>query len=124
MTGYVSLFVQAAFIENLALSFFLGMCMFLAGSKRLETDFGLGLAVFVVQTITVPVNHLIHSYLLKEGALAWAGLGDMDLGSEILCKEIKLPEGCTLNCSEDAIVVHMPEEEERADLEADEGEEA
>ncbi len=80
MTGYVSLFVQAAFIENLALSFFLGMCMFLAVSKRLETAFGLGLAVFVVQTITVPVNHLIHSYLLKEGALAWAGLGDMDLG--------------------------------------------
>ncbi|MDP6707468.1 MAG: NADH:ubiquinone reductase (Na(+)-transporting) subunit E [Alphaproteobacteria bacterium] len=80
MTGYVSLFVQAAFIENLALSFFLGMCMFLAVSKRVETAFGLGLAVFVVQTITVPVNHLIHSYLLKEGALAWAGLGDMDLG--------------------------------------------
>ncbi len=51
-------------------------------------------------------------------------VGDMDLGSEILCKEIKLPEGCTLNCSEDAIAVHMPEEEERPDLEEEEGEEA
>ena len=79
MTGYLSLFVQAAFVENLALSFFLGMCMFLAVSRRVETAFGLGVAVLVVQSITVPINHLIHIYLLKEGALAWAGLGDLDL---------------------------------------------
>ena len=79
MTGYLSLFIEAAFVENLALSFFLGMCMFLAVSKRVETAFGLGLAVFVVQSITVPVNNLIHGYLLKEGALAWAGLADVDL---------------------------------------------
>ena len=80
MNAYRSLFVQAAFVENLALSFFLGMCMFLAVSKRVETAFGLGVAVLVIQTITVPVNNLIHSYLLAEGALAWAGLGDLDLG--------------------------------------------
>jgi Na+-transporting NADH:ubiquinone oxidoreductase subunit E len=79
MNAYLSLFVQAAFVENLALSFFLGMCMFLAVSRRVETAFGLGLAVLVIQTITVPVNNLIHGYLLAEGALAWAGLGDLDL---------------------------------------------
>ena len=79
MTAYASLFVQATFAENLALSFFLGMCMFLAVSRRVETALGLGLAVLVVQTITVPLNHLIHQYLLAEGALAWAGLPDVDL---------------------------------------------
>ena len=79
MNAYASLFVQAAFVENLALSFFLGMCMFLAVSRRVETALGLGLAVLVVQTITVPLNHLIHQYLLAEGALAWAGLPDVDL---------------------------------------------
>ncbi len=79
MTVYLSLFVQAAFVENLALSFFLGMCMFLAVSKRIETAFGLGVAVFVIQSITVPVNNLIHGYVLEEGALAWAGLSDIDL---------------------------------------------
>ncbi len=80
MTNYPALFVQAAFVENLALSFFLGMCMFLAVSKRVETAVGLGLAVLVVQSITVPVNNLIYVYLLKEGALAWAGLPEIDLG--------------------------------------------
>ena len=79
MSAYTGLFVQAAFVENLALSFFLGMCMFLAVSRRVETAFGLGLAVLVIQAITVPVNNLIHGYLLAEGALAWAGLGDLDL---------------------------------------------
>ncbi len=79
MNAHLNLFIQAAFVENLALSFFLGMCMFLAVSSRIETAFGLGVAVFLVQTITVPVNNLIYSYLLEEGALAWAGLGDLDL---------------------------------------------
>jgi Na+-transporting NADH:ubiquinone oxidoreductase subunit E len=79
MTDYPGLFVQAAFVENLALSFFLGMCMFLAVSRRVETAVGLGLAVFVVQSITVPLNNLIYGFLLKEGALAWAGLPDIDL---------------------------------------------
>jgi Na+-transporting NADH:ubiquinone oxidoreductase subunit E len=76
---YVNLFIQAALVENLALAFFLGMCTFLAISKRVETALGLGAAVIVVQTITVPLNYLIYTYLLKEGALAWAGLPDVDL---------------------------------------------
>ena len=79
MDEYVNLFIRAAFVENLALSFFLGMCTFLAVSKRVETAIGLGIAVIAVQTITVPVNHLIYQYLLKDGALAWAGLPQVDL---------------------------------------------
>jgi len=77
---YLSLFVRAAFVENLALSFFLGMCTFLAVSKRVETALGLGAALIVVQTITIPVNNLIHQHLLQAGALAWAGLPEVDLG--------------------------------------------
>ncbi|MDX2412247.1 MAG: NADH:ubiquinone reductase (Na(+)-transporting) subunit E [Woeseiaceae bacterium] len=76
---YVNLFIQAAFVENLALSFFLGMCTFLAISKRVDTAIGLGLAVIAVQIITVPVNHLIYELLLRKGALAWAGFPDVDL---------------------------------------------
>jgi len=79
MADYVNLFVQAAFVENLALSFFLGMCTFLAISKRVDTAIGLGLAVLAVQIITVPINHLIYALLLRKGALAWAGLPDVDL---------------------------------------------
>ena len=79
MEAYASLFVQAAFVENLALAFFLGMCTFLAVSKRIETAIGLGAAVVAIQFITVPVNHLIYSYLLADGALAWAGLPGVDL---------------------------------------------
>lgn len=79
MSEYLNLFIKAAFIENLALSFFLGMCMFLAVSRRVETAAGLGVAVLVVQSVTVPVNNLIHRFLLREGALAWAGLPDLDL---------------------------------------------
>lgn len=79
MEAYFNLFVRAAFVENLALAFFLGMCTFLAISKRIETAIGLGLAVVAVQTITVPINHLIFAFLLDEGALAWAGLPNVDL---------------------------------------------
>ena len=79
MEQYFNLFIRAAFVENLALTFFLGMCTFLAISKRVDTALGLGLAVMVIQTITVPVNYLIYTYLLKEGALAWVGLPDVDL---------------------------------------------
>lgn len=75
----VSLAVKSIFIENLALSFFLGMCTFLAVSKKIETALGLGFAVFVVLAITVPVNNLLYVYVLREGALAWAGLPDTDL---------------------------------------------
>lgn len=76
---HVTLFVEAAFVQNLALTFFLGMCMFLALSKRVETAVGFGIAVFVVQTVTVPLNFLIHRHLLAPGTLAWTGAGDLDL---------------------------------------------
>lgn len=79
MEHYLSLFVRAVFIENMALAFFLGMCTFIALSKQIKTAFGLGVAVIVVQTITVPVNHLVLVHVLKPGALAWAGLPDVDL---------------------------------------------
>ncbi|GAB6068211.1 NADH:ubiquinone reductase (Na(+)-transporting) subunit E [Methylothermus subterraneus] len=79
MEALISLFVKSVFIENLALAFFLGMCTFLAVSKKIATAIGLGIAVMIVQTLTVPANHLIHAYLLKEGALGWAGLPDVDL---------------------------------------------
>lgn len=76
---YISLFVKSIFIENMALAFFLGMCTFLAVSKRVETSVGLGIAVVVVQTITVPVNNLIYQNVLKAGALSWLGLDGLDL---------------------------------------------
>jgi Na+-transporting NADH:ubiquinone oxidoreductase subunit E len=79
MEHYLSLLFKAVFVENLALAFFLGMCTFLAVSKRITTALGLGLAVIVVQTITVPVNAVIHQYLLQDGALSWLGLDDLDL---------------------------------------------
>ncbi len=75
----VNLAIKSIFVENLALSFFLGMCTFLAISKKIETAFGLGVAVIAVQTLTVPINNLIFQYLLKDGALAWAGLPNVDL---------------------------------------------
>ena len=68
---YLSLFVKAVFVENMALAFFLGMCSFLAVSKKVDTAIGLGAAVVVVQTLTVPLNNLVYNYLLKEGALVW-----------------------------------------------------
>ena len=77
--AYLNLFVKAVFVENIALAFFLGMCTFLAVSKRVSTAFGLGVAVVVVQGITVPINNLVYRHLLKEDALAWAGLPGVDL---------------------------------------------
>lgn len=79
MEHYISLFIRSVFIENMALSAFLGMCTFLAVSKKVQTAIGLGVAVVVVQAITVPVNNLLSTYLLKEGALTWAGLPETDL---------------------------------------------
>ena len=73
MELYVNLFIKAVFVENLALAFFLGMCTFLAVSKKIETALGLGIAVLVVQMITVPANNLLYQFFLKDGALAWAG---------------------------------------------------
>jgi Na+-transporting NADH:ubiquinone oxidoreductase subunit E len=79
MEHYLGLFIRAVFIENMALTFFLGMCTFIAISKKIGTAFMLGVAVVAVLAITVPVNNLILNYLLRDGALAWAGLPDVDL---------------------------------------------
>jgi Na+-transporting NADH:ubiquinone oxidoreductase subunit E len=76
---YLSLFVKSVFIENMALAFFLGMCTFLALSKKIETAIGLGIAVIIVQGVTVPVNNLVYNHLLRDGALAWAGFPETDL---------------------------------------------
>lgn len=75
----VELFVKTIFSENLALTYFLGMCTFLAVSHRVATALGLGIALMAVQTITVPLNYLIQTHVLAEGAWAWAGLADIDL---------------------------------------------
>ncbi len=74
MEHYLSLFVASVFVENLALAFFLGMCTFLAVSKKVSAAFGLGIAVIVVLTISVPVNNVIYNVLLAEGALSWTGI--------------------------------------------------
>ncbi|MDP4537249.1 NADH:ubiquinone reductase (Na(+)-transporting) subunit E [Alkalimonas collagenimarina] len=76
---YISLFVRAVFIENLALTFFLGMCTFLAVSKKVTTAFGLGVAVIVVLGLAVPINNIVYHNLLAPGALEWAGFPDADL---------------------------------------------
>ena len=73
------LLLKAVVSENLALSFFLGICTFLATSRRLYTAIGVGLVVIAIQTVTVPINHLLYTFVLRPGALDWAGLPDMDL---------------------------------------------
>lgn len=82
------LLLRAVFTDNLALAYFLGMCTFLAVSRHLTTAFGLGLAMIVVETITVPVNNLLFAWLLGPGALAWLGLGDADLSFLVLIAAI------------------------------------
>ncbi len=79
MEDLISLFLNSVFVGNILLAYFLGMCSFLAVSKNLKTATGLGLAVVFVMTITTPVNWLIYHTLLAPGALAWAGLPDVDL---------------------------------------------
>ena len=79
MAESLPILVKAIFTENLALSFFLGMCTFLAISQKVGNAFGLGCAVVVVQGITVPINNLIYQIFLKKGALSWAGLWHFDL---------------------------------------------
>jgi len=71
MEHYLNIAIRSIFLENMALAFFLGMCSFLACSKKVETAFGLGVAVVFVQVLTVPLNNLILTHLLKEGALGW-----------------------------------------------------
>lgn len=73
MDSHLEIFLKAVFVENLALAFFLGMCTFLAVSKNVKTAVGLGIAVIVVMTLTIPINNLLYTYLLKEGALSWLG---------------------------------------------------
>lgn len=80
MADFFTLLARYIFVENLALSFFLGMCTFLAVSRKIETALGLGIAVVFVQVITVPVNSLIYRLLLRPEALSWAGLEGVDLG--------------------------------------------
>ncbi len=75
MEHYLSLLIRSIFIENMALSFFLGMCTFLAVSKKISTAIGLGLAVIIVQAITVPVNNLLYQFLLKPDAALWQAMG-------------------------------------------------
>lgn len=72
MEHYLDIFLKSIFVENLALAFFLGMCTFLAVSKNVKTALGLGAAVIVVMSVTIPLNNLIYQYLLKEGALVWS----------------------------------------------------
>lgn len=78
MGNFIDVFFRAVFLENLALAYFLGMCTFLAVSKKVKTTIGLGIAVIVVEAISVPLNHLIYNFILRDGALAWANLGHLD----------------------------------------------
>jgi Na+-transporting NADH:ubiquinone oxidoreductase subunit E len=78
MDHLLDIFFRTVFLENLALAYFLGMCTFLAVSKEVKTAFGLGIAVIVVETLSVPLNSLIYNEFLRQGALEWLGLGDLD----------------------------------------------
>ena len=78
MIDFFEVFFRAVFLENLALAYFLGMCTFLAVSRKVKPTISLGVAVIVVEAISVPLNNLIYNYLLRDGALAWAGLGYLD----------------------------------------------
>ena len=76
---YLNIFITTVFIENIALSVFLGMCTFIAISKKIDAAFGLGVAVIVVCAITVPLNNFIFNNLLREGALGWLGFPESNL---------------------------------------------
>ena len=78
MSDFIAVFFRSVFLENLALAYFLGMCTFLAVSKQVKTTLGLGVAVIVVEGISVPLNNVIFNLVLRQGALEWAGLGQMD----------------------------------------------
>lgn len=79
LENYLGIFLKAVFIENIVLAFFLGLCTFLAVSKKIETAIGLGFALTLVQTVTVPINNILYNWILKPGALKWAGLPDLDI---------------------------------------------
>jgi len=78
MVSFFEMFFRAVFLENLALAYFLGMCTFLAVSKKVKSTIGLGVAVIVVEAISVPLNNVLYNFVLRDGALAWAGLGHLD----------------------------------------------
>ncbi len=90
MDDFFAIFFRAVFLENLALAYFLGMCTFLAVSKQVKTTIGLGVAVIVVEGLSVPLNSLVYNAVLREGALAWAGLGDMDFSHLGLLSQIAI----------------------------------
>jgi Na+-transporting NADH:ubiquinone oxidoreductase subunit E len=81
MVDLINIFLKSAFVENMALAYFLGMCSFLAVSKKVDTAVGLGTAVIFVLAVTTPINNLVYTYLLKEGALTWisADMATVDL---------------------------------------------
>ncbi len=79
MSHYFMIFFNSVFIDNIALTFFLGMCTFIAVSKKVSTAIMLSAAVIAVEVITVPINNLLYTFLLKKGALAWAGYPNLDL---------------------------------------------
>lgn len=76
---YISLFVKSIFVDNMIFAYFLGMCSYLAVSKNVKTATGLGLAVIFVLLVTLPINYLLNEFVLKPGALAWAGMPEVDL---------------------------------------------
>jgi len=88
MSSFIDIFFRSVFLENLALAYFLGMCTFLAVSKKIKTTLGLGTAVIVVEGISVPLNNLIYNLLLRDGALSWAGLGHLDFSFLALLSQI------------------------------------
>ncbi len=94
MEHYISLFVRSVFIENMALAFFLGMCTFLAVSKKVTTAFGLGVAVTVVLGISVPANNLVYNYVLRDSAL----VEGVDLSFLSRSEERRVRKECTLRC--------------------------
>ncbi len=81
MENLINIFVKSIFIDNMIFAYFLGMCSYLAVSKTVKTSTGLGMAVIFVLGITVPIDYLIHNYVLKEGALTWISpqFADVDL---------------------------------------------
>ena len=95
MEHYLSLITKAVFVENILLAYFLGMCSFLAVSKKVDASIGLGFAVIFVLTITAPVNWFIYSYLLGDGALVWLGFPDVNLS---FLKPIVFRNIFTFNC--------------------------
>ena len=97
---YLNIFITTVFIENIALSVFLGMCTFIAISKKIDAAIGLGIAVIVVCLITVPLNNIIYNFILRDGALAWAGLPNTNLEFvELVASEQKSTFASTGMCT-------------------------